>query len=1097
MLRYTLLLFLIGCLSCSVIQEENNSETELFDLLSPDETGISFSNQLTNEQLNIIDYLYYYNGGGVAVGDINNDGLNDLFFTSNEEKNHLYLNKGEMSFENVSNSAGIEGKGDWSTGVTMADVNNDGYLDIYVCYVGDYKGVTGRNELYINNQDGSFTDRAQEYNLDFVGFSTQAAFFDYDQDGDLDMYLLNHSVHSVQSYGDATRLRYQQNDKSGDKLFKNLLTETGTATFEDVTKASGIYSSVIGYGLGLATSDVNNDGWLDLYISNDFHENDYLYINNGNGTFSEKLKDWLGHTSRYSMGNDVADINADGYTDVITLDMLPKDPKILMKSVSEDRQDLSDIKLSYGYAPQYVRNMVQFNQGDHFKEVGQMMGMSATDWSWSAVIGDFDNNSNQDIFISNGIYKRPNDLDYIQYIGNLTNFRYTTSNEDSIEAEMINRMPSLRVPNQAFEFVDTLGFVDKTDQWGLEEPSYSNGAIYSDLDNDGDLDLVINNVNHPAFVYENLTNSKSTNHYLRVKLKSTENQFAIGAKAIAYFGKKLLVRELVTTRGFMSSVAPEIHIGLGQIDKVDSLKIVWPDRSVQVVKNVEADQILTIEKNNQIGISNAQSEILSYQKAKYPFDSISNFPFEHIENTSYNEFNAQPLMPYKLSAEGPALAVADVNKDGRDDVFVGGAKGQSSVLFLQKANGDFGKPESNTFNQDKFFEDVDALFFDADNDGDEDLYVASAGNEFREGHQFLQDRLYLNDGKGNFKKGINNLPNMAYNASCVKSADIDQDGDMDLFIGNISVPGNYGKSPKSYLLRNDGQGHFEVGDSLEIGMVSDAAWIQMDGSQKQSLVVVGHWMPIRLFDTSEGTFKEIERKEFESSTGWWRTVEVADIDGNGSDDIVVGNIGLNGKIRPSDQHPIMMYLGDFDRNGRNDPIIMYTAEQKLIPFASKNEIARQVPLINKTFPSYTHFAQIDGIEKLFPGYQATNTITKKAECFESVLYLQKDSSFQKRELPREAQLTSVNDILIKDLDNDGKKDLLFGGNFLNTSVNFGSLDAQAQTMLIQQPEGTFKLYGAYTRNLFKTEYRKLIELDIDGESCILAAPNDGFVIIQR
>ncbi|HJX72383.1 MAG TPA: VCBS repeat-containing protein, partial [Bacteroidales bacterium] len=843
-----ILLVLLLAFSCKPGEKERDY---LFTLLSPSVTHVGFINQLTeNEQFNIIEYLYFNNGAGVAAGDINNDGLADLYFTSNQKTNKLYLNRGDLRFEDITDASGAAGMGDWKTGVTMADVNGDDFLDIYVCHVGNYKGLQGRNQLFINQGDLTFKEEAQGYGLDFEGFSTQAAFFDYDSDGDLDMYLLNHSVHTSRSYGGA-KLRFDQDARAGDRLYKNEVAADGKRIFHDITGEAGIYSSQIGYGLGVNICDINNDGLPDIYISNDFHENDYLYINNGNGTFSERLTEMLAHTSRSSMGNDVGDINNDGLLDVMVLDMLPDEQKILKQSGGEDDYELFEIKRKYGYYYQFVRNTLQFNLGGGiFSEIGRLAGIYATDWSWSPLFCDVDNDGWKDLFITSGIYRRANDLDYIKFLTGGNRFFPSQDNSDVPDKVLYEKMPLYPNVNYIYKNNGDLTFSNMAGAWGFNTRSFSNGSTYADLDNDGDLDLVVNNINSPAFIYRNNAEKKLDNHYLSVVLKGEGlNTRGVGTRVTLYSNGQKLVAEQFATRGFMSATTDVLHFGLGPANEIDSLLVRWPDQSEQMLTEVPVDQVLTLDiKKAGRPVSGNEQE--SEKVKLFAPLRIPGLEYRHQEDV-YVDLTRELLIPHNLSAEGPALAVGDVNGDGLEDLFVGGAKGQSAMLFTQLNDGSFRPCDVPLFLKDRITEDVDAALFDADGDGDPDLYIVRGGNEASAGDPLLADRLLINDGKGGFNKcEKGSLPYMAHNGSCVRPADFDGDGDLDLFVGSRSVPGAYGLSPGQFLLENNGNGIFkDVTDHRtqglkDAGMVTDACWLDYDLDGDQDLILAGEWMKV-------------------------------------------------------------------------------------------------------------------------------------------------------------------------------------------------------------------------------------------------------------
>src|SRR3989442_1828332 len=828
------------------------SAPQLFVAVAPEASGITFANTLPEDSaVNIVNYLYYYNGGGVAAGDIDGDGLVDLYFTSNLGSNRLYRNLGNFRFEDITARAGVADSVGWKGGVAMADVNGDGRLDIYVSGV-NYLGMKGRNVLYINNGDGTFTDRTDEYGLGFSGYSTQAAFFDYDGDGDLDMSLLNSPTFSELAATPSTS-RTVRSAKAGDRLYRN-----DRGHFVDVSAAAHIYGGVEGFGLGVAVSDVNLDGCPDIYIANDFPENDFLYLNNCNGTFTESIAQATGHTSRFSMGADAADFNNDGRPDIAVVDMLPDSERILKTAATAESYSLFNQKLALGYHYQYARNTLQLNRGVmggklRFSGVGLLAGIAATDWSWAPLFADFDNDGRKDLFVTTGIYRRPNDLDYIASLDSIP------TGVEPPAAQLIAKMPHVPQPNYAFHNNGDLTFTNLAAAWGLNASGFSNGAAYVDLDNDGALDLVVNNLKAPATVYRNRARDldSANHHYLTVTLRgSGANTAGIGAKVIVVGpGGRQLV-EVMPTRGFESSVDPRAHFGLGATPRVDSLIVIWPDRRYQTLTNVAADQFITVSQ------ADARRQPPNRLTAKPPlFSDITDrlsISYKHAENTFF-DFGREPLMPHLLSTEGPALAVGDVNGDGRDDIYVGGAKWQAGDLFLQDPDGRFRAATEPAFRADSLDEDVDAAFFDADGDGDLDLYVVSGGNEFWEGAP-LHDRLYLNDGHGNFRLADAALPDFAHNGSCVVPADFDGDGDIDLFVGSRLVARGDRVAPRSYLLENDGHGHFrdvtmEKAPGLDsVGMVTGATWVDYDGDGKLDLIVVGEWMPVRVFHQENGRF---------------------------------------------------------------------------------------------------------------------------------------------------------------------------------------------------------------------------------------------------
>ena len=1072
--------------------------TTLFTLLPPSSSGLDFSNKLEEtEEFNIIEYLYFNNGGGVAAGDVNNDGLTDLYFTSNQNKNRLFLNLGDLRFEDITKSAGVSGDGDWSTGVSMADVNGDGLLDIYVCQVSGYKGLKGHNLLFINQGDLTFREEADLYLIDFQGFSTQSAFFDHDLDGDLDMYLLNHSVHTSASYG-SSDLRYGTHEQAGDRLFRNEISE-GKATFTDITGEAGIYSSQIGYGLGVNISDMDNDGYPDIYVSNDFHENDYLYINNKDGTYTDKLALMLAHTSRSSMGNDVADINNDGRLDIFVLDMLPDDQTIRMQSGGEDDLELFRIKLKYGYYHQYVRNTLQLNLGEGlFSEIGRLAEVYSTDWSWSPLICDLDNDGWKDLFITSGIYRRANDLDYIQYLtGGNRNFP-SRDNSEVPNSELYKKMPLQPDVNHLFKNNGDLSFTEMSGLWSSELPDFSNGSAYADLDNDGDLDLVVNNINSPASLYRNNTETHLNHHYLSVKLSGKGlNTHGTGARVSIYAGDQQQVGEQAPTRGFLSSSSPILHFGLGNVNQIDSLTVCWPDQSRQTIYGLSANQVLILDQSQTHPPTNKQTNNSSITPL-FQSTTIPGLDFVHRED-HYSDLERERLIPHSLANEGPALAVGDVNNDGLDDLFVGGARGQSGQIFIQNSGGTYNAVQNSILEGDRISEDVDAAFFDADGDGDLDLYVVRGGNEELIGNPFLLDRLLINEGNGVFSKSSQEaLPYLANNGSCISPADFDLDGDYDLFIGSRSVPGAYGLTPTSLLLENRGGGNFtpvdkfQTGGMQTIGMVTDASWGDVDGDGDPDLLVVGEWMQVTLFRNDLTSFTNLTiQAGLEKTSGWWNCIKVADMDGDGDLDLLAGNYGLNSMLKPSPEEPVEMYINDFDNNGRPDQILCSYKEGISYPIASLDELSAQIPGLKEKFPNYSNFGG-QAVTSVFDLALLKRSIKKKAILFESCLFVNNGRGFfEIKKLPREAQFSPVRDMLSGDFNLDGLPDLILCGNNYQVRPSLGRQDASYGWYL--QGMGENKFYSqpiARSGLKIKGDSRKILLLESDGKQHFIVGVNN-------
>ncbi len=1097
----------------------NNKKT-LFTQLQSSETGIDFVNEnIDSDTLNILDYLYYYNGAGVSIGDINNDGLPDIYFASNTGGNKLFLNKGNFKFEDITSKAGVKGNADWTTGVTMVDINGDGLLDIYVCAVANHtphgNGAhtyfkNSRNQLFINNGDLTFTEAANKWGLDLQGYNTQAVFFDYDKDGDLDMFLLQHSIHQTDSYGD-TSVRSKYSTVSGGKLFRN-----DGDHFTDVTNGSGIISSVLGYGLGVAVADMNHDGWDDIYVSNDFHENDYYYVNQGNGTFKEMNADAFRHQSKFSMGNDVADINNDGWPDLVTLDMLPEDEKVLKSSQGDQSFDIYNYQVKFGYNYQYARNTLQLNvgKGQKFSDIALYSGVAATDWSWSPLIADYNLDGNNDIFISNGIKNRLNDLDYIKFIS-YGQTRAQSVNSRNYDKEILKHQPPGAWHNYIFEGSQDLKFKDQSKAWGFEKPTLSQGAAYADLNNDGAPDLVTNNMNEPAGIYKNNTlEINPSANYISLQLKGpAPNTFSVGAKVFLFINQSVKYQQLQPTRGFMSSVEPLLHFGLGEKNTIDSLIIIWPNNRYQQLKNIKANQKLLInyERKNTDTVSNHFQLInaLLHTPDEPVFTNItaqSGIDFKHRENLSFNDFNRQPFIPHQLSTQGPRVAVADVNGDGLEDFYVCGAKGQAGAIFLQQPNSSFKRSEDNlTFETDKNSEDVDAVFFDANGDGHPDLYVVSGGNEYMGNAPELKDRLYLNNGKGYFTKS-SGLPAMYENKSVVRVADFDQDGDLDIFVGGRANAQAYGAIPTSYLLQNDGKGNFTIVTNklvpgLEhIGMVTDAAWMDIDNDGWKDLIIVGEWMAPVLFKNNKG--KLIQQKLTDNDDhlkGWWTSLKTADINGDGIDDLLLGNYGLNSKLTASREYPIKMYSADLNGNGQLNQILAVPKQGKYYPFLGKEDLEKQLPYLKKEFLSYSKMAG-KTIDEIF-GDKLKNAPVLEATTFASVALINNGKGhFKPAQLPPAMQWAPVYAFAVEDFNKDGDSDFLAGGNFYGTLPYEGRYDAMLPMLCIGNGKGVFKAVFPVAEEMrnIKGEVRSIqkIRLTNNKSGLLVALNNEGLVLLQ-
>jgi len=991
LLSFILLLLVLGysCTQDSADEDTMQSES-VFVLLESEQTGIEFSNNLSeSDQLNIIEYLYYYNGGGVAIGDLNGDGLEDIYFAANQAADQLYFNKGELQFEVVSRQAGIAQTPTWSTGVTIADFNNDGHNDIYVCKVALIGDGTAANELYINNGDGTFSEKAAEYGLDFQGFSTQAAVLDYDQDGDLDIYLLNHNVHSVRSYGNATK-RSEIDDRAGDRLYENKV-NSGQG-FVNVSQQAGIYSSPLGYGLAVACADVNNDGLTDIYVGNDFHENDYLYINNGDKTFTESIASSVAHTSQFSMGVDVADINQDGYEDIFTTDMLPYDAEVLLMSGGEDSDQVKRIKQELGFEKQYARNHLQIGRGDGtWSDLGYYTETFATDWSWSVLMQDFTNDAAIDIFVTNGIVRRPNDLDYINFLNEYDDYKQGQGADRT--QSLMAQMPTQPLHNILFQQQDDLRFSNMAD--GEVGPkSFSTGAAYADLDKDGDLDIVTNNINSKAQVLEN----KSEGNFIGIVLQDN-NKSVHGTKIQVFTDGNTYRRQLHTTKGFMSSSSHHLHIGLGDAVVLDSLSVTWPDGSRQSVESPAANTYHTISKN--------RTRQPMTNESRTSMEVIAELPYRHIDNRYFDE-QQEKLVPERLAYEGPAMLHEDVNGDGYPDVFLGGGRDQAATLLLGSEDGTLRPSKQPAFEADAKYEDVDVATIDFDGDGDRDLYVVSGGNDAKELDKRLEDRIYLNN-EGEYRRIPLSLPHT--NGSTVSVADFDGDGYEDIFVGARSIPGSYGLVPYSFLLKNmAGQG-VDIAYKVRMGMLTDSHWADLDADGDPELIICGDWMPIRVFDNESGELTELTiQYGLAESYGLWNSITTIDLNGDGKLDIVGGNAGLNHKWKASVEKPVTLHVGDFDGNGSAEPLILQDYFGRYVPFAAFDRLATQLPFIKKRYTTYEGFSKITAIDDVVDNAEESTVESKKLTELRSMIYLSDGDTYTAHPLPLAVQTVEIRQV---------------------------------------------------------------------------------------
>ena len=1032
------------------------SQPKLFTKLSETKTGINFRNLLKedNPEFNIVLYPYFYNGGGVAVGDINNDGLPDICFTGNMVKNRLFINKGNFKFEDITEKSGIAAKEGWCTGITMTDINADGKLDIYICRSGLSNVSYRKNLLFINNGDETFSEKASEYGLDDAGYSTQASFFDYDKDGDLDMILINQSTPEF-SKG---KIEYvQMRNQPADSILSNKLFRNDNGHFTNVSVAAGITSNPLSFSLGVSTADINQDGWPDIYIANDFKEPDYYFVNNGNGSFTEQLNKSFSHTSLYGMGIDVADFNNDALPDVMELDMLPEGNHAQKMHMGTDGFDQYNLLFKQGMPYQYMKNCLQKNNGDGtFSEIGQLAGVSNTDWSWSPLLCDFDNDGQKDLFVSNG-YKRDNtDIQFIKYSMDQSMKMQQGASAVSA-AEYISHMPSIKTGSYIYQNAGGDKFINKIKDWGLEEKTLAHGAAYADLDNDGDLDLITNNTDDYAGVYQNNAEKILKNNFLKIQLKGEKgNSLGIGAKLYVMVGRKTFYQEQNPVRGYCSSVDAMLNFGLGQTAAIDSVRIIWSNDKTQVLKNVKANQTISITQSDATENWNYSND----KNEKLLMEDSSAINFMHVEN-EFNDFTIQGLLPAYLSRQGPCMIKADVNKDGMEDIFIGGAKGRQGQLFLQTAAGNFVTKPQSAFVKDAMSEDVAAHFFDADNDGYMDLYVGSGGYEFEENDLALQDRLYINDGTGNFAKNENALPVMFTSTGSVSANDIDKDGDLDLFVGGRCVPGKYPTTPQSKILLNDGKGKFTDATEIicsslrHIGMLTDAVWIDVNKDAVKDLLVVGEWMSPKVFINKNGKLMDASAIWFKFSLrGWWNKLVADDFDKDGDLDIVIGNQGWNNQFAASEQKPVSLYYKDFDGNGSIDPFLFYYIGDNSYPAFSRDDIVQQVPMLNKKYLNYTKYADVN-ISNMFTKEQMNDAKELSANNLETIYLENTGSEFKIKHLPIEAQYAPVYSIISADVNKDGNKDLILAGNNTFTRIKFSRYDASHAMLFLGDGKGNF------------------------------------------
>lgn len=1100
---FILLLFLgINFISCT--SKKGKDSASLFKVLESETTGLDFSNDLTYDaNFNLLQYIYFYNGSGVGSGDFNNDGKIDLYFGSNQKQNRLYLNQGDMHFKDVTTVAGIPDDKGWTTGISVADVNADGLLDIYVCRAGYGPPVRSKNQLLIctgidKNGIPHYKDEGSQYGLDFLGLSTQAAFFDYDLDADLDMFLLNHSANGFNTLSSRSEYLKIANAVVGARMFKN-----EDNHFTDATKESGINNSIIGYGLGITVADINMDGYPDVYVGNDFYENDYLYINQKNGSFKEEGENQLMHTSLYSMGVDVADVNNDAFPEIISLDMLPSDPDILKRSTGEDDYDLFQSKLREGYSYQYSRNNLQLNRGNGlYSEVGLYSGVAASDWSWAPLWVDFDNDGLKDLFISNGIPKKLNDIDYINYLSdNEAKMDIAERNAFTRDVKLIKQLPEIAVPNKFYRNKGDLEFEDQAAAIENDQPGFSNGALYADLDDDGDLDIVVNNINAKAVVYENTHSKGGEKTSLKIELVGdAKNKRAIGAKIIAFAKGEVRTYEKFPVRGFLSSMDEGVLIGLAK-SGIDSMFLVWPDNSFQEINMPVKDAGITITYQKGLPLfdySRLQKLKVNTTSPVSDITTASGINYVHKENL-FIDFNSERLIPHMVSTEGPALAVADVNHDRLDDVFIGSAKGSKSVIYLQTSSGRFVKTAQPALDKDSIYEDVSATWSDINKDGNLDLIVANGVDESSEDANDATPRIYLNDGKGRLTKAVEPFTNLHLSASVVDAADFNNDGFPDLFIGARSVAGSYGKIPQSCLLQNDGKGKFiDVSNTIakglaDIGFVTNNTWFDMDKDGDQDLVVSLQWGGIYAFINNKGSF---QKQVLTDKQGWWNFVLPYDFDGDGDIDLVAGNLGENSRLKASEKEPVKLYYNDFDGNGKTEQVLTYYVANRELLFAGKGDVDRQLPFLKKNFLYAKDFAKAS-VTDLFGQEKLAKSTVLHADYFSnSILINEGNLKFSVQPLPWQAQLSPFKDAVVCNANNDSLPDILLVGNYYDNNTELGRNDADFGTVLINKGSNNF---SCETLNGYaiKGQARRIKKIGLGTKQAYIIARNGASTLVLQ
>jgi enediyne biosynthesis protein E4 len=1094
--------YLVVLFSCN---NNNSSNTKpIFKTLTASQTGLQFSNTLTpSSELNLLTYMYYYNGAGAAAADFNNDGLVDLFFCANQSTNKIFLNKGKMQFTDVTQQTKIPNDGGWNTGASVIDINNDGLLDIYVSRVGNYKILKSKNQLLVctgltKDSIPMYEDKAAEYGLDLSVFGTQAAFLDYDADGDLDVFLLTHSVNHDGNYAPRKNFENTFDSLAGQKMLRNdiikLPNGTGTIKFTDVSKTVGINSTKIGYGLGVTVSDINMDGYPDIYVGNDFHENDYLYMNQKNGTFKDEITTQLRHTSMFSMGVDVADINNDAKPEIISVDMLPYNPEIFKRSLAEDDYTIYNLKINYGYNYQYARNNLQYNNGNNtFSEIGQYAGVYNTDWSWAPLWMDFNNDGLKDLFISNGIPKRMNDIDYVNFVSDETvQNALRTNGVTNKELELINKFPEIKLPNQFYINKGNAKFENTTATVENNLPTFSNGSVYADFDNDGDLDIVVNNINDDVMFYQNQTNADTSSTYSFIKpTGDKQNINAIGSKILLYSKQGVQSYENYPVHGFLSSMQLPMHIGLGNT-KIDSAILIWPNNTFQKIE-VTNKKLITITYKEGLPKFDYSSLQNRNTKDNYTIEDITaqcNLLYTHQENV-FNEFDREPLIPFMNTTKGPAVAVADINKDGLEDVFIGSSKTFKNAIFLQQPNGAFSKILQPQMAQDSMWENVDATWTDVNNDGNVDLLIASGGNEYYGQDSHMLPLLYLNDGKGNMTRKGDAFPTIFQTQSCIKVNDFNADGKIDVFIGCLAEPWNYGNKVNSYLLQNDGTGKFTnvtqqfCNDLQNVSMITNAEWVDLDRDKDMDLVTCSYWGEVNAF---VNTNKKFAKQTLLAQNGFWNMISPTDINNDGKIDFVVGNMGTNNKFNASAKEPVRMYYNDFDGNEKKESIVTYYLNGEEIPLSSKMEIEKRLPFIKKKYLYAADYAKAS-LSDMFGKQKLESALVSSVNNLQTVVLLNEgNNKFKTIELPYQVQWSSTNAAASVDFNKDGLNDILLTGNFYDNNIQLGRYDANYGMVLTNKGNATFQ--SSNTTLPLSGQIRKIAPIKIKDEQAYLVVKNN-------